>query len=350
MNLEMHGNSGTWSGIISGSGTGGLTITDFKNLNSQLTLSGHNTYTGPTTVGDNTNAVSLNLTGSLANSNITITSNAGMTGSGTLNWNLTNNTGDLITANGGLNIAGLNLDIHATGTQTLNDYIIANYSGGTLNGTQFASVAGLTGSLAGWSINYNFNSLKEIAIFNPSPPIPTLTWDPSHNHTGSDGAGNWDTSTANWGNGTSDVAWTNGDIASIGATGTGNTITIDGPVIAAGIVFNSLTASSYTIASAGTGDTLTLNNGGGTGTVAIVMNADATITAPILIDSNLQLSGKHALTLNNSSTTFASNLTVPDLQRAGSESAGIILSQADRAVPQHECGGPGLVNLGLHIT
>ncbi len=312
MNLEMHGNSGTWSGIISGSGTGGLTITDFKNLNSQLTLSGNNTYTGPTTVGDiSNNAVSLNLTGSLANSNITIlSSNASMTGTGTLNWNLTNNTGDLITVNGGLFITNLHLDIHPTGTQTLNDYIIANYSGGTLIGSSFASVVGLTGSLAGWSINYNFNSLHEIAIFNPTPPIPTLTWDPSHNHTGSDGLGNWDTSTANWGNGTSDVAWANGDIASIGANGTGNTITIDGPVIAAGIVFNSLTASSYTIASAGTSDTLTLNNGGSTGTVQISLNNNATISAPINFDSNIQISGNHTLTLTNAGDTFASNLTV----------------------------------------
>jgi|GEM_PF-6798097 len=150
MNLAMHGNSGTWSGVISGSGTGGLTITDFTNTGAQLTLSNTNTYTGPTIVGDSTNAVSLNLTGSLQNSNITILSHASMTGTGRLNWNLANNNGDLITANGGLTITNLNLDVHATGSQTQSDYVVANYSAGNLTGSSFASVAGL---LAGWTIN-----------------------------------------------------------------------------------------------------------------------------------------------------------------------------------------------------
>ena len=190
MNIEMHGNSGTWSGVISGTGTGGLTVTDFKNLNSQLTLSNTNTYTGPTIVGDNTNAVSLNLTGSLANSNITIDSHASLTGTGTLNWNLTNDTGDLITADGGLTVSGLHLDVHVSGTQSQPQYVVANYTAGTLIGSSFASVTGLP---AGWSINYGVLHPSEIVLVS-NITLPTLTWAPGG---ATDGAGNWDTTTTN---------------------------------------------------------------------------------------------------------------------------------------------------------
>ncbi len=286
--INMHGNAtGTWSGVIGGPGA--LTVTDAKNTGGQLTLSGANTYTGGTTVGDSTNNVSLNLTGSLANSNITILPHAGMTGTGTLNWNLVNNTGDLITADGGLTIAGLHLNIVHSGTQTLPDYIIANYSGGTLSGSSFASVNTLP---TGWSINYNFNSLNEIALVLPIT-LTTLTWDPSLNHTGSDGNGNWDTITSNWATGSSDTAWQNGDIAAIGNGGAGGTITLDAPVTAAGLTFNTVT-SPYTIAASGTG-ALTLSNAAG---ISIVMNANATISAPITFDNGFIVSGGHTLTIS----------------------------------------------------
>ncbi len=232
--LNMHGSAtGTWSGVISGAGA--LTVIDSQNTGGQLTLSGANTYTGGTTVGDSTNNVSLNLTGSLANSNITILPHAGMTGTGTLNWNLVNNTGDLITAQGGLTISGLHLDVHTSGTQTQSQYVVANYTGGTLIGSSFASVVGLP---TGWSINYGSLTPNEIVLLS-TITVPTLTWDPTG--AGTDGSGTWDTSTANWNS--PGVVWQNGDLAAIGNGGAGGTITIDAPVTAAGLTFNSVTSA-----------------------------------------------------------------------------------------------------------
>ena len=175
--LDMHGNSTeAWSGIISGSG--GLTIVDSRNAGGQLTLSNTNTYTGGTTVGDNTNNVLLDLTGSLANSNITILSHAGMTGTGTLNWSVDGDTVPYsINAQGGLNITGLHLDVTATGTQTQSQYLIADYNGGSTFtlGTRFANVLYNGGTLpAGWSINYGTDVTNEILLVVPEPAALAL--------------------------------------------------------------------------------------------------------------------------------------------------------------------------------
>ncbi len=298
--INMHGNSDTWSGVIGGSGA--LTVIDSHNTGGQLTLSGVNTYTGGTTVGDNTNSVSLNLTGSLANSNITILSHAGMTGTGTLNWNLVGDTGNLITADGGLTITNLNLDIHTSGTQTQSQYVVANYTGGSLTGSSFASVLGLP---AGWSINYGSLDPNEIVLVS----VPTLYWTSSNTGTAlADNSGNWDTTGGNtvWSTAASSgtaQAWVNGDMASFGAGGTGPvTVTIDTTgITAGGITFNAMgTGGSYTIASAGAGDNLNL-----TGGTTITMNADATISAPIVGTGALNITGSHTLTLSSLTNSYS---------------------------------------------
>ena len=300
--INMHGNSGTWSGIISGSGTGGLTIVDSKNTGAQLTLPGANTFTGPITVGDSTNNVSLNLTGSLANSNITILSHAGMTGTGTLNWNLVGDTGNLITADGGLTITNLNLDIHTSGTQTQSQYVVANYTGGSLTGSSFASVLGLP---AGWFINYGSLDPNEIVLVS----VPTLYWTGSNTGTAlADNSGNWDTTGGNtvWSSaatGGTAQAWVNGDMASFGAGGTGPvTVTIDTTgITAGGITFNAMgTGGSYTIASAGAGDNLNINGG-----TTLTMNANATISAPIVGSGALNITGSHTLTLSSLTNSYS---------------------------------------------
>ncbi|MGC9261798.1 MAG: beta strand repeat-containing protein, partial [Phycisphaerae bacterium] len=91
-----------------------------------------------------------------------------------------------------------------------------------------------------------------------------------------------------------------GDIASFGAGGNSPvTVTIDqSGVTAAGITFNTMsTGGSYTIASGGAGDNLNLN-----GYTYITMNADATISAPIVGAGALNLNGLHTLTLSGSNT------------------------------------------------
>ncbi len=147
---------------------GGLT----KNGVGILTLTGANTYTGATTVAGGTLDLSGN-TGSLANSNITIDSGATLTGGasnslGVLNFIINGNTANLITDNGTFNITDLSLVLNLTGTQTKSQYVLANYSGGTLLGSAFYS----TTLANGWSIDYNYQNSNEIMLVNANAAVP----------------------------------------------------------------------------------------------------------------------------------------------------------------------------------
>ncbi len=162
-------NFGGGNTVFGGAISNGVTATGLNITGPGIvTLDGANTYTGPTTVSkDSQGAGKLVVNGSLENSNITIVAGGTLEGTGTLNWNLAGNTGNLITAAGTLNITSLNLALNITGTQTLSQYVVADYSGGTLTGTAFASVTGLP---AGWSINYNDGS--EIVLNVAPVPEP----------------------------------------------------------------------------------------------------------------------------------------------------------------------------------
>ncbi|MHB1767940.1 MAG: autotransporter-associated beta strand repeat-containing protein [Phycisphaerae bacterium] len=147
---------------------GGLT----KNGAGTLTLTEANTYTGATTVAGGVLALSGN-TGSLANSNITIDSGATLTGGasnslGVLNFIINGNTANLITDNGTFNITDLSLVLNLTGTQTKSQYVLANYSGGTLLGSAFYS----TTLVNGWSIDYNYQNSNEIMLVNANAAVP----------------------------------------------------------------------------------------------------------------------------------------------------------------------------------
>jgi fibronectin-binding autotransporter adhesin len=112
----------------------------------------------------------------------------------------------------------------------------------------------------------------------------TYNWDPAGNGTLSGGTGTWDTSSAFWFNGTTDVAWPGGsNVAVFG--GTMGTVTLaPGGITAGGLTINT---TGYTIA--GT-DALTLSGSGATVTVAPLLVAGtstarsiltATISAPV---------------------------------------------------------------------
>ena len=87
------------------------------------------------------------------------------------------------------------------------------------------------------------NTFTNLLTFTNPIPANVLTWDPAHNTTGSDGLGTWDTSTANWANNSTDVAWpNNGNDAAV--LGTGATlasslnITLDTPITVGNLTFN----------------------------------------------------------------------------------------------------------------
>ena len=125
-----------------------------KTNSGTLTVAGINTYTGGTTVSAGT----LNLSGSLTNSMITITGGtfAGdAANTGTLNFNITNNTANLISISGSgvLNLTNLNLSISMTGSATTNEFVVANQNVGSgyVTGAQFYNVI----LPQGWKLNYS---------------------------------------------------------------------------------------------------------------------------------------------------------------------------------------------------
>ncbi len=120
-----------------------------------------------------------------------------------------------------------------------------------------------------------------LALLALSVPVSAANrnWDPSKlGAAGSDGLGNWDTSSTLWWNGAADVAWVNAnnDRAIIGNGGTAGTITLTTPITVGGFTFNTTASGSYTI----TGSTLTFS-GPSTAYNDIVANQPATISSTI---------------------------------------------------------------------
>ncbi len=91
----------------------------------------------------------------------------------------------------------------------------------------------------------------------PSASATDLTWDINSGTSGpQDGSGNWDNSTANWWNGSTDITWTNanGDSAIFGSGGAGGTVSVGAGIVVANITLN----TNYILS----GNTLTLTNSG----------------------------------------------------------------------------------------
>ena len=150
---------------------GGLTVKDSSSTPSTLFLTGANTYTGATTVAGGTLTLGAygTIFGSLANSNITIDSGATFNGTAPgsgkvskLNFNISGDTSNLITDNGTFNITDLALALNLSGTQTLSQYVLADYTNGNPLGSKFYS----TTLANGWSINYGTLHPGEIVLVN----------------------------------------------------------------------------------------------------------------------------------------------------------------------------------------
>jgi len=126
----------------------------------------------------------------------------------------------------------------------------------------------------------------------------TLTWDASGANPAAptDGTGTWNTSAANWSNGSADLAWpnTNADVAVFGANnGAAGAITA-GTVIANGITFNAASSGTYVLS----GGAITLD---GT-TPTITSNVDASIASAIAGTVGLTKAGTGILTLSGTNT------------------------------------------------
>ena len=168
--------------ITDGANTAGLLIYGGGNAGSTTTVNLNGTITtdGPTSIQidpDNDDELLygsgvVNLNGSLSNANITVGTQNTLQGSGTINLNIDGSDYDTIDVEGTLDISGLTIDFNETGDgATLGIYVLADYSAGSLSGATFGTVTDLP---TGYAIDYNYESLSQIALVQSSG---LFTWD-----------------------------------------------------------------------------------------------------------------------------------------------------------------------------
>jgi fibronectin-binding autotransporter adhesin len=179
--------SGSVGGVISNGGANPVGLDKVGSVT--WTLNGDNTYTGTTVVSEGKLLVNGNQ-GSSSGA-VSVASGATLGGTGTIGGNLTTSTGsilapgtsigtlttvapvivggslaievdaassDRLTVGGTLDIGTATLDITALAAPAQTAYVIASY--GVLTGT----FSGVTGMPAGYSLNYNYNGLNQIAL------------------------------------------------------------------------------------------------------------------------------------------------------------------------------------------
>lgn len=125
------------------------------------------------------------------------------------------------------------------------------------------------------------------ALASAQVSATTLTFDPNLSGTGSDGSGNWDATTPDWSNGTSDQTFTNDGTTSavfgVGDNGTAGTVTLQTLISALGVTFNPAASGNYDIVTSAA-NPLTIGasgltvNGGASPTITVPTGAALTIT------------------------------------------------------------------------
>ena len=146
--------------------------------------------------------------------------------------------------------------------------------------------------------------LGVLALMAGAANAAALTWDPGHTPaTPSGGAGTWDLTSANWSNGTSDVAWSDttgtADIAVF--SGTAGTVTLSTNLGALGLSF---TMTGYTISGTGT---LKLGVSGIDASTLTTGTTTIASAATVVASQNWNVGSGAALAL--SGAVGASNLT-----------------------------------------
>jgi len=149
----------------------------------------------------------------------------------------------------------------------------------------------------------------------------TYTWDSVTGLTGAqDGAGTWDTATASWWNGSSDIVWTNSfsDTAVFGAgSGAAGAVTVVSGSVN-GIIFNAAGSGNYTLSSG----TITL--GGTSPTITVNASGTSTIASVLAGTAGLNIAGVGTLALTGSNSySGATGITGGTLQIGNGTSGSI---------------------------
>ncbi len=248
-----------------------------------LRISGANTYGGATIVSNGTLVVD----GSVSSSALVL--NPGTTTVLVMN-----------------RAAGTYASLQGMSTATYGGTLIVTNVGGTFqNGDSFSlfNAASYSGSFSSvtlptlpsglsWSWSPSTGVLSAISAVGP----PMLTWDanPGNGGTLLDGSGSWDSTTANWWNGSSDVAWTPAATADFGGGVAGSyTVTLNNNVTASGLAFNS---GNYTLVNNTGAEAVTLA-ASSAGAPAITYSNNTEIDAILAGTSGVIINGTGTLTL-----------------------------------------------------
>ena len=317
--IDVNSHAITYANSIGNGGAGALTVVDSTGGGS-LTLLSPGTYSGATTVGDGTHAVSLNVNGNLPSSGVTVTNLGTFGGSGTVAGNVTWLTG----AAGGFTVGS---PLTVSGTVTLNGNSVAvNVSGGTPlaigSYTLLNAPNGISGSFSSSSVTYSgagaaigtistITTTSTNAVLVVSSGGAVATWTNSV-------SGNWSAG-ANWSS-NPNVPHAAGDNATLGVSSSFRTVILDTNETVGGVQFTN--PNSFAVANSGYA--LKLDNSGYGATVTVSAGTSNAIQTSVALNENatvtvgsgdlLAISGiisnspsvTKALALNGAGTTILS--------------------------------------------
>ena len=311
----------TYAGLIQ-NGTGTTAIT--KSGSGIWTLTGACTHTGATTVSAGT----LRINGTTSGSAVTVQTGAAIGGSGSVTGNVTVQAGALI-EHGALGSVPLAVTGNLTFGSTAivrpvegiaiapGTYSLITYTG-TLSGSPSLSWQAPVGSNLAATFDTSVSGVVKMILSEP-PGVANLVW------TGTSGF-NWDSTSANWTNGTATSAFTNGSSVSFTdlgiatspinvaldvepvafhfdstknySLGGGGRITGATSLEKTGVGTLTLTsANTYTGGTTLSGGTLVITNAGALGTGSVLLAGGTwatgalTPTNPIVVSSNSTISG-----------------------------------------------------------
>jgi autotransporter-associated beta strand protein len=158
----------------------------------------------------------------------------------------------------------------------------------------FYEPSGITGQTTGDAQILQWNEQAYFASYVPA----SLTWDTAPAPALADGSGVWDLAHTNFTDGTANYAWSNNYSTGVtfgAGSGAAGVVTLGANITLETITFNAAGSGNYTIA--GGGYSLNFSSG-----ATITANANASISAPMLVTGNLNKLGAGTLSLTGTNS------------------------------------------------